>query len=54
MSEITGISLLTKGTFTFLSIYFLYLSSFGFTAKAVSPNKVSGRVVATSKYSSKI
>jgi hypothetical protein len=44
-----GINLLTIGKITFLPIYFLYLESFGLTATAVSPNNVSGLVVATSK-----
>ena len=36
----------TKGTIMFFPIYFLYLSSLGFTATPVSPSKVSGLVVA--------
>ena len=51
-STMTGISRFTIGKITFFPIYFLYLSSLGFTATAVSPNIVSGRVVAISKYSS--
>ena len=47
-----GISLFTTGRITFLPIKCLYLLSVGLTATAVSPNNVSGRVVATSKYSS--
>ena len=39
--------LFIMGKTTFLPIYFLYRSSSGFTATAVSPNIVSGRVVAT-------
>ena len=50
MSSITGIGLLRSGNITFLPTYFLYLSSLGFTATAVSPRSVSGRVVAISKY----
>ena len=50
-SPIIGISLLTKGKITFLPIKSLYRSSFGLTATAVSPNNVSGLVVATSKNS---
>ena len=49
-SAIIGINLLTIGSITFLPTKSLYLSSDGFTAIAVSPNNVSGRVVATSKY----
>lgn len=49
-SPIIGINLLTIGSITFLPIKSLYLSSSGFTATAVSPNNVSGLVVATSKY----
>ena len=48
-SPIIGINLLTTGRITLLPIKSLYLSSLGFTATAVSPNKVSGRVVATSR-----
>ena len=49
----TNLSVLfTSGKITFLPTYFLYLLSFSLTATAVSPNKVSGLVVATSKYSS--
>ena len=48
-SAITGISLFVTGKRTVLPIYFWYLSSSGWTATAVSPNKVSGRVVATSR-----
>ena len=44
-----GINLLTIGRITFLPIKCLYLPSSGLTATAVSPNKVSGLVVATSK-----
>ena len=39
-------SILTSGISTFLPIKFLYLTSFGLTAMAVSPIIVSGRVVA--------
>ena len=42
-----GIFLPTNGRTTFLPIRFLYLSSSGFTAIAMSPNIVSGLVVAT-------
>ena len=42
-------SLFTIGTIIFLPMYFLNLSSLGFTATAVSPNKVSGLVVAIVK-----
>ena len=49
-SAIIGISLSTKGTFTLTPINSLYLSSSGLTATAVSPKRVSGLVVATSKY----
>ena len=45
-----GISLPTTGRTAIFPIKSLYLSSFGFTATAVSPNNVSGLVVATSKY----
>ena len=48
-SPTIGINLLTIGSTTFLPINLLYLSSFGLTATAVSPNNVSGLVVATSK-----
>ena len=51
-SPTIGINLFTIGKITFFPIYLLYLSSSGLTATAVSPNKVSGLVVATSKYSS--
>jgi len=47
-----GILLFTIGRITFFPIKCLYLLSFGFTATAVSPNNVSGLVVATSKNSS--
>ena len=49
-SPTIGIGLLTIGNITFLPINLLYLSSLGLTATAVSPNNVSGLVVATSKY----
>ncbi len=42
-----GISLPTRGRITFCPIRFLYFSSLGLTAIAVSPNIVSGLVVAT-------
>ena len=45
-SATTGISLFINGKITFLPIKCLYLSSFGFTATPVSPNIVSGLVVA--------
>ena len=48
-SPIIGISLFTTGKIQFLPIRCLYLLSFGLTATAVSPNKVSGLVVATSR-----
>ncbi len=48
-SAITGISLFVTGSNTVFPIYFWYLSSSGWTATAVSPNNVSGLVVATSK-----
>ena len=48
-SATTGINLLTIGRITFLPIYLVYLLSLGLTATAVSPNKVSGLVVATSR-----
>ena len=44
-----GINLFTIGRITFFPIKCLYLSSSGFTATAVSPNNVSGLVVATSR-----
>lgn len=44
-----GINLPTIGKITFLPINLLYLSSLGLTATAVSPNNVSGLVVATSR-----
>ena len=50
ISPIIGIFLLTIGRITFFPIKSLYLSSLGLTATAVSPNKVSGLVVATSRY----
>ncbi len=42
-----GSFLLTKGKVTLFPIKSLYLLSLGFTATAVSPNIVSGLVVAT-------
>jgi len=51
-SAITGISLFCIGSNTFFPTYFLYLSSLGFTATALSPSIVSGLVVATIIYSS--
>ena len=51
-SATIGISLFNTGKITFLPIKCLYLSSSGLTATAVSPNYVSGRVVATSRNSS--
>ena len=45
-SAINGISLLTSGKITFLPTIFLYLSSSGLTAMAISPNIVSGLEVA--------
>ena len=47
-SAIIGISLFTIGNIHVFPTISLYLSSFGFTATAVSPNMVSGLVVATS------
>ena len=48
-SPTTGISLSVSGNFNVLPIKCLNLSSFGLTATAVSPNNVSGLVVAISK-----
>ena len=47
-SAITGISRSVIGSFNIFPTMSLYLSSSGFTATAVSPNKVSGLVVAIS------
>jgi len=46
-SAITGISLFAIGRTTFFPTNWAYLLSLGFTATAVSPSIVSGRVVAT-------
>ena len=46
-SVIIGINLFVSGNLTFLPMKSLYLSSFALTATAVSPNRVSGLVVAT-------
>ena len=46
-----GISRSTSGSFTVLPTRCLKRSSFGFTATPVSPSIVSGRVVATTRYS---
>ncbi len=46
-SPMTGISLSVSGNFIIFPINALYRSSSGFTATAVSPSIVSGRVVAT-------
>ena len=47
-SATTGISRSVSGSFSIFPTRFVYLSSSGFTATAVSPSKVSGRVVAIS------
>ena len=46
-SEIIGIDLFIIGTIAFFPIRFLYLVSPGLIQIALSPNKVSGLVVAT-------
>ena len=46
LSKIIGIDLFKIGKITFLPFKCLYLSSSGLTATAVSPNIVSGLVVA--------
>ena len=48
-SEIIGTLLLHIGTIAFLPMISLYLSSLGLTQIAVSPNNVSGLVVAICK-----
>ena len=50
-SSTTGIGLFTIGSHTCLPFKYVYLSSFGLTATAVSPSIVSGRVVANSRNS---
>ena len=52
LSETIGIVLPTNGSIIVDPIKSLYLSSSGCTATAVSPSIVSGRVVATTTYSS--
>ena len=47
-----GISRSTSGSFTVLPTRCPKRSSLGFTATPVSPSMVSGRVVATTRYSS--
>ena len=53
-SAIIGTSRFTNGTTAVLPIRFLYLSSSGFTATAVSPKRVSGRVVEIVKNESSV
>ena len=52
-SEITGMYVSLKVCQTWCPIYFVYLSSSGWTAIATSPKRVSGLVVATTILSSK-
>ena len=49
LEDLEKLGLLTRGNITFLPTNFLYLLSFSLTATAVSPNKVSCLVVATSR-----